>query len=92
MKSNSLFEGTDFKFATYDGPVDGRISRECGFTSLSVRVVKVFSVSLVLNLYFSYKFSSLRSTDKFFADMTSVSYFLSSSFLLALFFFNLMAY
>ncbi|CAA6653875.1 unnamed protein product [Spirodela intermedia] len=40
MKSNCLFDGTDFKLACCDGPADDRISRECGFTSLSVRVVK----------------------------------------------------
>jgi hypothetical protein len=41
MSSNSLFEGTDFKLASCDDPVDERVARECGFTSLSVRVVKV---------------------------------------------------
>ena len=41
MKSDILFEGTDFKLASCDGPSDERIARECGFTDLSVRVVKV---------------------------------------------------
>jgi len=40
MSSNALFEGTDFKLASCDDPVDERVARECGFTSLSVRVVK----------------------------------------------------
>ncbi|GJN35210.1 hypothetical protein PR202_gb23959 [Eleusine coracana subsp. coracana] len=40
MSSNSLFEGTDFKLASCEDPVDERVARECGFTSLSVRVVK----------------------------------------------------
>ncbi|XP_062203297.1 rhodanese-like domain-containing protein 6 isoform X2 [Phragmites australis] len=40
MNSNTLFEGTDFKLASCDDPVDERVARECGFTSLSVRVVK----------------------------------------------------
>ncbi|CAD6267459.1 unnamed protein product [Miscanthus lutarioriparius] len=40
MSSNALFEGTDFKLAYCDDPVDERVARECGFTSLSVRVVK----------------------------------------------------
>jgi hypothetical protein len=41
MSSNNLFDGTDFKLASCDDPVDGRVARECGFTSLSVRLVKV---------------------------------------------------
>ena len=41
MSSNSLFDGTDFKLASCDDPVDERVTRECGFTSLSVRLVKV---------------------------------------------------
>jgi hypothetical protein len=41
MSSNTLFEGTDFKLASCEDPVDERVARECGFTSLSVRVVKV---------------------------------------------------
>ncbi|KAF0887567.1 hypothetical protein E2562_002288 [Oryza meyeriana var. granulata] len=40
MSSNNLFEGTDFKLASCEGPVDERVARECGFTSLSVRLVK----------------------------------------------------
>lgn len=41
MSSNPLFEGTDFKLASCEDPIDERVARECGFTSLSVRVVKV---------------------------------------------------
>uniref|UniRef100_A0A0D9Y0F3 Rhodanese domain-containing protein n=1 Tax=Leersia perrieri TaxID=77586 RepID=A0A0D9Y0F3_9ORYZ len=40
MRSNALFEGTDFKLASCEDPVDERVARECGFTSLSVRLVK----------------------------------------------------
>ncbi|XP_020242439.1 rhodanese-like domain-containing protein 6 isoform X1 [Asparagus officinalis] len=40
LRSDSLFEGTDFKLASCDGPSNERIARECGFTDLSVRVVK----------------------------------------------------
>ncbi|KAF8392701.1 hypothetical protein HHK36_023050 [Tetracentron sinense] len=40
VKSNSLFEGTDFKLASCHGPLNDRIAKECGFTSLSIRVVK----------------------------------------------------
>lgn len=39
MSSNSLFDGTDFKLASCEDPVDERVARECGFTSLSVRRV-----------------------------------------------------
>jgi hypothetical protein len=41
MSSNPLFHGTDFKLASCEDPVDEKVARECGFTSLSVRVVKV---------------------------------------------------
>ncbi|CAL5093044.1 unnamed protein product [Urochloa decumbens] len=41
MSSNALFDGTDFKLASCEDPVDEKVARECGFTSLSVRVVKV---------------------------------------------------
>ncbi|KAJ4773127.1 rhodanese-like domain protein [Rhynchospora pubera] len=40
MKLNPLFDGTDFKLATCDQPTDDKIIKECGFDSLSVRVVK----------------------------------------------------
>lgn len=40
VKLNSLFEGTDFKLASCDSPSNEKIAKECGFTSLSVRVVK----------------------------------------------------
>lgn len=39
-KSNSLFDGTDFKLAACEHPSDERIAKECGFTSLNIRVVK----------------------------------------------------
>lgn len=42
VKSKSLFEVTDFKLAACEHPSDKRIAKECGFTSLSIRVVKVF--------------------------------------------------
>ncbi|XWS42313.1 hypothetical protein CRYUN_Cryun16bG0003700 [Craigia yunnanensis] len=40
VKSNSLFEGTDFKLASCHHPFNDRVALECGFTSLSIRVVK----------------------------------------------------
>ncbi|XP_027161409.1 rhodanese-like domain-containing protein 6 [Coffea eugenioides] len=40
VKSNSLFEGTDFKLASCHQPLNDKVARECGFTSLSVRIVK----------------------------------------------------
>ncbi|XP_076899966.1 rhodanese-like domain-containing protein 6 [Bidens hawaiensis] len=40
MSKNPLFEGTDFKLATCNEPVNDKIAEECGFTSLSIRVVK----------------------------------------------------
>ncbi|KAK8965452.1 Rhodanese-like domain-containing protein 6 [Platanthera guangdongensis] len=43
MRSNSLFDGTDFKLASCGHRSNENIARECGFTSLSVRVVKVLS-------------------------------------------------
>lgn len=41
VKSNSLFEGTDFKLAFCHQPLDDKVAKECGFTSLSIRIVKV---------------------------------------------------
>lgn len=41
VKLNSLFEGTDFKLASCHEPSNDRVSMECGFTSLSIRIVKV---------------------------------------------------
>ncbi|KAH9627073.1 hypothetical protein KSS87_023761 [Heliosperma pusillum] len=35
-----VFKGTDFKLASCDEPVDMEVAKECGFTSLSVRIVK----------------------------------------------------
>ncbi|XP_051124603.1 rhodanese-like domain-containing protein 6 [Andrographis paniculata] len=40
VKSNALFEGTDFKLASCFEPVNDQVARECGFTSLSIRIVK----------------------------------------------------
>lgn len=40
VKLNSLFEGTDFKLASCHEPLDDRVAKECGFTSLSIRIVK----------------------------------------------------
>ncbi|KAF3779535.1 Rhodanese-like domain-containing protein 6 [Nymphaea thermarum] len=40
VESYSLFEGTDFKLASCRRPSDDRVATECGFTTLSVRVVK----------------------------------------------------
>lgn len=37
----SLFEGTDFKLASCSRPLNDKVASECGFTSLSVRIVKV---------------------------------------------------
>ncbi|CAN7019695.1 hypothetical protein BRARA_F00588 [Brassica rapa] len=39
-KSNCLFEGTDFKLASCNHPLNDKVSQECGFTSLSIRVVE----------------------------------------------------
>lgn len=40
VKSISLFEGTDFKLASCSEPINDRVAIECGFTSLSIRIVK----------------------------------------------------
>ncbi|OVA13568.1 Rhodanese-like domain [Macleaya cordata] len=40
VKLNNLFEGTDFKLASCSCPLNDKIAKECGFTSLSIRVVK----------------------------------------------------
>ncbi|XP_022931639.1 rhodanese-like domain-containing protein 6 isoform X1 [Cucurbita moschata] len=40
MNLNSLFDGTDFKLASCHQPMNDVVARECGFTSLSVRVVQ----------------------------------------------------
>lgn len=42
LKSNPLFEGTDFKLASCSEPLSDQVAKECGFTSLSIRIVKVF--------------------------------------------------
>ncbi|KAJ1383511.1 Serine hydrolase FSH [Sesbania bispinosa] len=38
--NNSLFEGTDFKLATCHQPLNDQVAKECGFTSLSIRIVE----------------------------------------------------
>ncbi|KAL8540949.1 hypothetical protein ACS0TY_002280 [Phlomoides rotata] len=40
VKSNALFEGTDFKLASCLEPSNDQVAKECGFTSLSIRIVK----------------------------------------------------
>lgn len=40
VESIPLFKGCDFKLASCHRPLDQRIAKECGFTSLSVRAVK----------------------------------------------------
>ncbi|XP_022719543.1 rhodanese-like domain-containing protein 6 isoform X2 [Durio zibethinus] len=40
VRSNSLFQGTDFKLASSRHPLNDKVALECGFTSLSIRVVK----------------------------------------------------
>lgn len=37
---NGLFHGTDFKLASCDEPLNDEVAKECGFTSLSIRIVK----------------------------------------------------
>jgi hypothetical protein len=55
MSSNSLFDGTDFKLASCEDPVDERVARECGFTSLSVRLVKVLFSARIANGFTIYE-------------------------------------
>lgn len=50
VKSISLFEGTDFKLASSDYPLSDKVAHECGFTSLSIRIVKVTALFLSLFL------------------------------------------
>nr|XP_011466188.1 PREDICTED: rhodanese-like domain-containing protein 6 isoform X2 [Fragaria vesca subsp. vesca] len=40
VESYSLFEGTDFKLAACGRPSNDKVAEECGFTSLSIRIVK----------------------------------------------------
>ncbi|XP_010553714.1 PREDICTED: rhodanese-like domain-containing protein 6 [Tarenaya hassleriana] len=40
LKLNPLFEGTDFKLASCHHPLNNKVAQECGFTSLSIRVVE----------------------------------------------------
>ncbi|KAL6560628.1 hypothetical protein OROGR_004187 [Orobanche gracilis] len=40
LNSNALFEGTDFKLASCSEPLNDQVAKECGFTSLSIRIVK----------------------------------------------------
>lgn len=46
IKNNSLFDGTDFKLAKCDQSLDEKIATECGFTSMSIRFVKVIYLSI----------------------------------------------
>lgn len=41
VKERTLFKGTDFKLASSHQPLSDKVAKECGFTSLSVRVVDV---------------------------------------------------
>ncbi|KAK7278029.1 hypothetical protein RJT34_23050 [Clitoria ternatea] len=38
--TSTLFHSTDFKLATCHQPLDDQVAKECGFTSLSIRIVK----------------------------------------------------
>ncbi|CAH9087558.1 unnamed protein product [Cuscuta europaea] len=40
VKLNDFFEGTDFKLASCHEPLNDRVAKECGFTSLSIRIVE----------------------------------------------------
>ncbi|KAL8170783.1 hypothetical protein V2J09_022587 [Rumex salicifolius] len=40
VKENRLFDGTDFKLASCTQPLNDKVAEECGFTSLSIRIVK----------------------------------------------------
>nr|GEY84062.1 hypothetical protein [Tanacetum cinerariifolium] len=40
MSFSNLFEGTDFKLATCNEPINDKVAEECGFTNLSIRIVK----------------------------------------------------
>ncbi|EPS62576.1 hypothetical protein M569_12213, partial [Genlisea aurea] len=40
LRSDTLFEGTDFKLASCFDPSNNRVAKECGFDSLSIRIVK----------------------------------------------------
>ncbi|KAK0600405.1 hypothetical protein LWI29_014613 [Acer saccharum] len=40
VKAISLFEGTDFKLVSSHHPLNDKVAHECGFTSLSVQIVK----------------------------------------------------
>ncbi|KAI4304247.1 hypothetical protein MLD38_039788 [Melastoma candidum] len=40
VESKELFLGTDFKLASCGQPLNDEVARECGFTSLSIRVVE----------------------------------------------------
>ncbi|KAM7273530.1 hypothetical protein ACFE04_028194 [Oxalis oulophora] len=46
VKLNDLFDGTDFKLASCQQPLNDAVARECGFASLSIRAVKEL-VSLI---------------------------------------------
>lgn len=48
LETNSLFGGTDFKLASCREPLNDQVAKECGFTSLSIRIVKVVRILLQL--------------------------------------------
>lgn len=48
VKSISVFEGADFKLASSHYPFNDKVAQECGFTSLSIRIVKVTALSFFL--------------------------------------------
>jgi hypothetical protein len=55
VRSNSLFEGTDFKLAACDRPLNDKVAKECGFNALSIRVVQV----IMILFFFAYSLSML---------------------------------
>lgn len=52
VKLNCLFEGTDFKLASCHDPSNDRVAMECGFTSLSIRIVKVGLLISYCSIFF----------------------------------------
>lgn len=40
VRSNKVFQGTDFKLASCHHPLNDKVAKECGFTALSIRIVK----------------------------------------------------
>ncbi|EXB60958.1 hypothetical protein L484_007274 [Morus notabilis] len=48
---NSLFHGTDFKIAASPRPMGDKVAKECGFTSLSIRIVKMLGSIFLLSSF-----------------------------------------